>query len=184
MQLYLVLICIEVIYGVFCSVERFDLRHSKLCRKREVQNPGCEWRFSLLHQSVHRDWSSALYRFLHMADLLLNVSEPLLPRPLPYLLLIKDGPIAFIVPTMPLLVAILPRGFVRVMLPSLDSFYFSIYFSRRVEAFLFFLGNGVLAFSGLSRLLGALYLSGELFQLFQQTLVGETNRLHLVGIGM
>ena len=45
---------------------------------------------------------------------------------------------------------------------------------------LFFLGNGVLAFSGLSRLLGALYLPGELLQLSQQTLVGETERLHLV----
>ena len=49
---------------------------------------------------------------------------------------------------------------------------------------LFFLGNGVLAFSGLSRLLGALYLPGELLQLSQQTLVGEMERLHLVGIGV
>ena len=47
---------------------------------------------------------------------------------------------------------------------------------------LFFLGNGVLAFSGLLRLLGALYLPGELFQLSQQTLVGKMKRLHLVGI--
>ena len=50
--------------------------------------------------------------------------------------------------------------------------------------FLFFLGNGVLAFLGLSRLLGALYLPGELLKLSQQTLVGETKRLHLVGIGV
>ena len=49
---------------------------------------------------------------------------------------------------------------------------------------LFLLGNGVLAFSGLSSLLGALYLSGELLQLSQQTLDGETERLHLVGIGV
>ena len=48
---------------------------------------------------------------------------------------------------------------------------------------LFFLGNGVLAFSGLLRLLGALYLPGELLQLSKQTLVGETERLHLVSIG-
>ena len=116
MQLHLVLICIEVIYGVFRSVERLDLRHSELCRKREVQHPGCEWGFSLLHRSIHRDWSSAFYRFLHMAELLLKVPEPLLPRLLPYLLLIKDGPIASIVPTMPLLIAILSRGFVRVTL--------------------------------------------------------------------
>ena len=49
---------------------------------------------------------------------------------------------------------------------------------------LFFLGNGVLAFSGLSRLLGAFYLLGELLQLSQQTLVGETEHLHLVSIGV
>ena len=49
---------------------------------------------------------------------------------------------------------------------------------------LFFLGNGVLAFSGLSRLLGALHFPGELLQLSQQTLVGETESLHLVGIGV
>ena len=47
---------------------------------------------------------------------------------------------------------------------------------------LFFLGNGVLAFSGLSHLLGALYLPSELLQLSRKTLVGETERLHLVGI--
>ena len=49
---------------------------------------------------------------------------------------------------------------------------------------LFFLGDGILAFSGLSRLLGVLHFPGELLQLSQQTLVGETKCLHLVGIGV
>ena len=49
---------------------------------------------------------------------------------------------------------------------------------------LFFLGNSVLAFSILSCLLRALYFPGELLQLSQQTLVGETERLHLIGIGL
>ena len=49
---------------------------------------------------------------------------------------------------------------------------------------LFFLGNGVLAFSGLLRLLGALHMPGELLKLSQQTLVGEMERLHLAGIGV
>ena len=49
---------------------------------------------------------------------------------------------------------------------------------------LFFSGDGVLAFSGLSRLLGVLHLPGELLQLSQQTFVGETECLHLVGIGV
>ena len=49
---------------------------------------------------------------------------------------------------------------------------------------LFFLGNGILAFSGLSPLLGALYLPSELLQLSQQTLVGEMECLHLVDISV
>ena len=49
---------------------------------------------------------------------------------------------------------------------------------------LLFLGEGVWAFSGLLCLLGALYLPGKLFQLSQQTLVGEAERLHLISIGL
>ena len=49
---------------------------------------------------------------------------------------------------------------------------------------LFFLGNSVLAFSGPSRLLRELHLPGELLQLSQQTMVSETERLHLFGIGL
>ena len=49
---------------------------------------------------------------------------------------------------------------------------------------LFLLGYGVTAFSGLSYLLGVLHFPGELLQLSQQTLVGETECLHLVGIGV
>ena len=88
---------VEVVYRVFCSVERLDLRHSELCRKKEVQHPSCEWGFGLLYQGVHGDWSSALYCFLHVAHFLLDVPEPLLPQPLLCLLLIKDGPISFVV---------------------------------------------------------------------------------------
>ena len=40
---------------------------------------------------------------------------------------------------------------------------------------LLFSGNWVLAFSGLSCLLGALYLPGELLQFFQQVLVGDAS---------
>ena len=117
-----------------------------------------------------------------MAELLLDVLEPLLPLPLPYFLL--DGTIAYVVPAMPVLIAILSEGFVRIMLPSLASLSLSICFSRRVEVLLFFLGDGVLAFSGLLRLLGVLHLPGELLQLSQHTLVSETKCLHLFGIGV
>ena len=165
MQFHLIFVCIEVVYGVFCLVERLDLRHFELYRKREVQYPDCVWGFSLLYQGVHRDWSSALYCFLHVADFLLDVPEPLLPGPLLCLLLIKNGPIVFVVLAMPFLNAILSGGLVRIMLPGVASFSFSIRFSTRVEVLLFS-GNRVLAFSGLSCLLGALYFPGELLQLF------------------
>ena len=118
-----------------------------------------------------------------MADFLLDVREPLLPRQLLCLLLIKDGPITFVVPTMPLLIAILSGGLVRLMFPGVASFSFSIRFSTRIEV-LFFSDNKVLAFSGLSCLLGALHLFGELLQLFQQVLVGDMERLLLVCVDL
>ena len=116
-----------MVYGVFCFVERLNLRHSELCRKGEVQHFGGAWKFGLLHQGVHGDWSLALYRYLHVADFLLDVPKPLLPRPP--------------------LVAILSGGLVRIMLPGVVSFSFSIRFSTRVEMLLF-PGNRVLVFFG------------------------------------
>ena len=74
-----------------------------------------------------------------MAELLLDVLEPLLPRLLLCLLLIKDGSIALVIPAVPLLIVILSRGFVRVVLPGVASFSFSICFPRRVKVLLFFL---------------------------------------------
>ena len=114
--------------------------------------PGRPWRLEL-----------GLYRFLHVTDFLLDVPEPLLPRPL--------------------LVAILSGGLVRILLPGVASFSFSTRFLTRVEVLLFS-GNGVLVFSGLACLLGASYLPGELFKLFQQVLVGDTECLHLVHVGL
>ena len=118
-----------------------------------------------------------------MAKLLLDVPEPLLPRPLLCLLLIKNGPIAFVVPALPLLIAVLSGGLVRIMLSGVASFSFSIRFSTRVKVF-FFSGNRVLGFLGLPCLLGALYLPGELLQFFQQVLVGEAERLHLICVDL
>ena len=138
----MIFVRIEVVYGVFCPVKRLDLRHYELCRKGEVQHPGGELGFGLLYHGVHGDLSSAFYRYLHVADFLLDVSEPLLPPPL--------------------LVAILSGGLVRIILPGVASFPFSIRFSTRVEVS-FSSGNRVLGLSGLSCLLGASYLPGELF---------------------
>ena len=158
----------EVIYGVFRFVERFDLRNSELYWKREVQHPGCERGFSLLHQSIHRDYSSAFYRFLHMAELLLDVPKPLLPRLLPHALPVRGWLIVSVIPIKHSFITILSsRGNVGTTLPSSAGFSYSISFSRRVEVLLFFLGNGATTFLGLSYLLGVLHLSGELLQLSQ-----------------
>ena len=81
--------------------------------------------------------SSGFYRFLHLVDFLLDVFELMLPRPL--------------------LVSILFGGLVRILLPGVASFSFSISISTRVEVFLFS-GNRVFVFLGLSCLLAALYL--------------------------
>ena len=105
-----------------------------------MQHHDYEWGFGLLYQGVHGDWSSAFYRYLHVANLLLDVLKPLLPRPL--------------------LIVILSGGLVRIMLPGVASFPFSIHFSTRVEVS-FSSGNRVLGLSGLSCLLGASYLPGE-----------------------
>ena len=58
-----------------------------------------------------------------------------------------------------LLVVILSGGLVRIILPGVASFSFSIRFSTRVEVLLFS-GNRVLVFSGLSCLMGTSYLPG------------------------
>ena len=47
---------------------------------------------------------------------------------------------------------------------------------------LLFLGSGIMAFLGLSHLLWALHLSSELLQFSQQTLVSETECLHLIDV--
>ena len=162
MQFHPIFVRIEVVYGVFCSAERLDLRHSKFCRKGEVQHPGGEWRFGLLYQGVHGDWSSAFYRYLYVADFLLDVPEPLLPRPF--------------------LVAILSEGLVRIILPGVASFSFSIRFSTRVEVLLFS-SNRILVFSGLSCLLGGVVFAWGIVLTLSAS-VGDADRLHLVCVGL
>ena len=75
----MILVSIEVVHRVFRSVERFDLRHSELHGEGKVQHLDRERGFRLPHQSVHGDWSSSFYSFVHVAELLLDVFETLLP---------------------------------------------------------------------------------------------------------
>ena len=159
-----------MIYRIFHSVERFDLRHSELCWEREVWYPGLKWGFSLLHQGIYGNGSSAFHSFPHVAKLVLDVSEVLLPQPFPYIRLIKDGSIAYVVPTGNPLIVVLSWGLIRIVLLSLTSFSFSVSFPRSVMVFSFFLRP--------------LHLFGEFLQVSQQTVVSETEFLHLVSIGL
>ena len=108
--------------------------------------------------------------FPHTANLLLDVLETPLPRPFPYLRLIKGGSIASVVPTRNPLIAVFSWGLIRIGLLGSTSFSFSVSVPRSVVVLSFFLLP--------------LHLSGEFLQVSQQTLVGETEYLHLVGIGL
>ena len=123
----------------------------------------------MLYQRVHGDRSSSFHCFPHVAELLLDVPETLFLRPFPYLRLIKGGSIASVGPTGNPLIAVL-WGLIMIGLLGSTSFFFSVSVLRTVVVLPFFL-----------RLL---HLSGEFFQVSQQTLVGETKRLHFVSIGL
>ena len=147
--------------GILCSIERLYLRHPELCWKREVYL-GCERGLSLLHQGVHRVWSSALYDFLNVADLLLDALEPLLPRSLPHSLLRRGWFIVSDVPPECCLVELFSGGQVRLVPPGSTGFCFYSCLSERAEVLLLSLRGGVMAFLGLLHFLRALHLPGEL----------------------
>ena len=142
-----------------------------------MQHPGCERGFYLLYQSIHGDQISAFYSLLHMDELLLDVSEPLLPRSFSYSLPIRGWFITHVFPTRHPLIAVLSGV-------GLASFSFSANVLRKVVVLLFVLRMGTPAFAGLSRPLWALHLFGEFLKLSQQTLVDGTEGLHLIGISL
>ena len=123
-----------------------------------------------MYQRIHGDWSSFFHCFPHATELLLDVPETLLQQPFPYLRLIKGGSIAYVVPIRNPLIAVFSWGLIRIGLLGLDSFSLSVSIPRSVVVLLFFLLP--------------LHLVGEFLQVSQQTLVSETERLHLVGIGL
>ena len=146
------------------------MRHSELHWEREVQYLGREQRLCLLYQRIHGDWSSFFHRFPHAAKLLLDAPKMLLPRPFPYLRLIKGGSIASVIPTENPLIAVLSWGLIRIWLLGSASFSVSISVPRNVMVLSFFLQP--------------LHLSGEFLQVSQQMPIGKTELLHLVSIGL
>ena len=68
--------------------------------------------------------------------------------------------------------------------PGSTGFCFCFDSSGSAEIGLSSMRGDVMAFLSLSRLLCSLHLSGELFQLFYQELIGEAECLHLVRVGL
>ena len=164
MQLHLILVVVEGVYGVFRYVESFDLRHFELCWEREVQNPDREWGFRLLYQSIHGYWGPTLYSFLYVAKLLLDASETLFLRLSSPFRLAGDWIVAFVVPSLCLPIIVITNESVGVMLPGLAIFPSSVNVSGGAKVLLFIGWNGVVAFTGLLCLLWVLPLSGEFRQ--------------------
>ena len=150
-----------MVYGILFPVKGLDLWHLEFRREREVLYPGCELGFRLLYQSIHGDWGSTFYSLLHVAELLLDVLEPLLPRLFPFPLLIRGWLITSVVPAKHPLIATISGGYVGIIPRSSAIFSSSVNFSRSAEVLLFLLWNGIAAFTGLLCLLWALPLSGE-----------------------
>ena len=115
-----------------------------------------------------------------MAELLLDASETLFTRLCSPFRLAGDCIVSFVVPTLRLPVVAITNGSVGVMLPGLAIFSSSSNVSGGAEVLLFIPWNGVAAFTGLLCLLWALPLSDEFRQLPYQTLIDETECLHLV----
>ena len=136
----------------------------------------CERRLSLLHQGVHRVKSSAPYNFLHAAELMLEALEPLLPRSLPFSLLMG---VQFVVSNMPpecCFVALLSRGSGWSVPPGLARFRFCFNTSRSARVWLPFVTGDVTAFLSLPRLPRSLHLPA--------LLVGEVECLHLLRVSL
>ena len=80
----------------------------------------------LLYQRIHGDWSSFFHCFPHAAKLLLDVLKMLLPRPFPYLRLIKGGSIASIVLIGNPFIAVFSWGLIMIGLLGSAGFSFSV----------------------------------------------------------
>ena len=126
-----------------------------------MQHSSREQGFRLMYQSIHGNWGSTLHSLLHVAELLLDVLEPLLPRLFPLPLLIRGWLLASVVPARHSLMATISKGYIRIMPPGLAIFSSSVNASRGWEVLLFLLWSGIAAFTGLLCLRWALYLSGK-----------------------
>ena len=115
-----------------------------------------------------------------MAELLLDILEPLLPRSFFLSPLIRGRLFTSILPVKRSFVLTVLGGYVRIMPSGPAIFSFSVSDSGGAEVLLLLLWYGIAAFMGLLFILWLLHLSGEFHQLPQQALIDETEGLHLV----
>ena len=115
-----------------------------------------------------------------MAELLLDILEPLLPRSFLFSPLIWGRPFTSIVPVKRSFVLIVFGGYVGIMPSGPAIFSSSVIFSRGAEVLLFLLWCGITTSMGLLSTLWSLHLSVEFRQLPQQALIDETESLHLI----
>ena len=130
-----------------------------------MQYLGHERGFRLLYQSIHGDWGSYFYSLFHVAELLLDVLEPMLPRWFFLPLLTRGWLFASVIPFKNSLIAIVSGGYVGIMPPGPAIFSSSVNVSRGTEVMLLLLWNGIAAFMGLLCILWSLHLSSEFYQL-------------------
>ena len=184
MQLHLILIDVQMVYWVLDAIKCFYLRHPEFSWERIVQHFRSERRFGLLYQNIHSVWGAPFDDLLHMAKLLLEVSESLLPCLLSYYRWGSMRLHALSASSAYRLVFFPYRGWWWAVSPGLTGFRLCLGIPGNNVAMSSLMWGNVVAFPILTLFLGVLHLSGELFYLLYQTLVDEAECFHFVGIGL
>ena len=115
-----------------------------------------------------------------MAELLLDILEPLLPRLFLFSPLMIGRLFTSFIPIKRSFVSFVSGGYVRIMPFGLAIFSSFVIVSRGIKVLLLLLWYGIAASMGLLFILWSLHLSSEFYQLPQQALIDETKGLHLV----
>ena len=115
-----------------------------------------------------------------MAELLLDILEPLLPRSFLISPLMRGRLFTSIVLVKRSFVATVSKGYIEIMPSGPAIFSSSVSFLGGADVLLLLLWYGIAACMGLLFILWSLHLSGELLQLPQQALIDKTEGLHLV----
>ena len=173
-----------MIYWVLDAIKCFYLRHPEFGWERIVQHFWSERRFRLLYQSIHSVWGAPFDDLLHMAELLLEVPESLLPCLLSYYQWGTMWLRALTASSVYRLVPFPYRGWWWAVSPGLTGFRLCFGISGNTIVVSSLVWRNVVAFPSLTFLSGVLRLSGELFYLLYQALVDKAECFYFVGVGL